>query len=488
MPDDLLYANGIDAATGRPLLPVVAAGTVAKVARGETLTDAELAELDYKRRQAAGGEDTRPTVSSRGSSRTTWARPVGASSRRPRMRPRCRRSAKRWRRCWRCVRHRRATATGSTTASWPSFPATPRTAGWAARAASRGRWTRQDTVLPADPGQPREDPLSLPVSARRAVRGGPPLVRRPDALDRYASYAQTVVAAETGQLAGQSWSLPRKAAFFGVRNDGDTATGLSAEYLVKPLAAVPGRGPAVVAGRRPAWTSRPTRPAWPACSAATTRRRCSSPPATASVSPRATSCSAATRARCSAGTGPARTAGTSAIPETFYFSADDVADDARLLGLIAFHFACYGAGTPRLDEFAHRAGLAAQAQIAPCDFLAGLPQRLLGHPQRRRAGGHRPRGSRLGLLLHLGRHQQPAHRVQEHAEMPGRRAARRLRHGILQRTLRRDLHGAQREIEDIKFGAEPDERELAGLWTANNDARGYIVVGDPAVRLPLAAV
>ena len=34
-----------------------------------------------------------------------------------------------------------------------------------------------------------------------------------------------------------------------------------------------------------------------------------------------------------------------AIPEEFYFSADDVGDEARLLGLIAFHFAYYGAGT-----------------------------------------------------------------------------------------------------------------------------------------------
>ena len=61
-------------------------------------------------------------------------------------------------------------------------------------------------------------------------------------------------------------------------------------------------------------------------------------------------------------------------------AGDDVASDARLLGLLAFHFACYGAGTPRMDDFAHRS-LQEPVAIAPHAFVASLPRRLLGHPQ-----------------------------------------------------------------------------------------------------------
>lgn len=38
-------------------------------------------------------------------------------------------------------------------------------------------------------------------------------------------------------------------------------------------------------------------------------------------------------------------------------------------------------------------------------------------------------------------------------------------------------------LEDAKWDKQVDNKELAGLWTAHNDARSFIVVGDPAVRL-----
>jgi hypothetical protein len=300
-----------------------------------------------------------------------------------------------------------------------------------------------------------------------------------ETLEEYAQYAHNVVKAETTNLA-----LPCRARFFGVRNQDDRPTELSADHLVAPLAEL-------VAKDKPDWDI-----TLPNLAEAATKARLSQllggeeTPAllfTASHGvgfpkddPRQLPHQGALV--CQEWPGPEYR---QPIPEEHYFSADDITDDARLFGLIAFHFACYGAGTPKVDEFGHRKQN--WPDIAPHAFVARLPQRLLSHPKGGALAviGHIERAWGYSFMWQLAGRQLGAFKSTIKRLMEGHPVGSALeffnqRYAALSSELTRD-------IDYINRGQVALKQDLSFKWTANNDARGYAVIGDPAVRLMVSS-
>lgn len=291
--------------------------------------------------------------------------------------------------------------------------------------------------------------------------------------EEYARYAETVVAAERGALAAD-----RRVSFFGVSNPDDPATESSLRSLVQPLAAhVSGRGD---------WPVETLFGPQATKAALAERLGGTRPPAflfTASHGlgfqpdhPRQHECQGALLCQ----DWPGRNQWRGPISPDHYLSADDIPDAASPAGLVAFHFACYSAGTPARDSFVIDGE---PRRLATESFVARLPQRLLGHP----------RGGALAVVGHVDRAWSYSF------EWPQAREHLQVFVSALERLLDGYPIGAATEYfnqhyaelftdltearEEARWGAQPDPLSLSELWTAAHDARSYIVLGDPAVRL-----
>jgi hypothetical protein len=174
-----------------------------------------------------------------------------------------------------------------------------------------------------------------------------------------------------------------------------------------------------------------------------------------------------------------------------YFSAADLASGANLAGLIAFHFACYSAGTPRLNDYRIAGQTPTQSRIAQKDFVARLPQRLLlngavaviGHIER--AWGCSISYSRR---TRKGNNHLATYRAAIKRLMDGHPAGSALewfdqKYGEISTALTQAM-----EERKFKMPHAPDIYQVMSLWLANNDARNYVIIGDPAARMPVADV
>lgn len=169
------------------------------------------------------------------------------------------------------------------------------------------------------------------------------------------------------------------------------------------------------------------------------------------------------------------------VPTTMYVRGQDISADLDLSGLVVFSYACYSAGTPQIEDFAQFYNRIPQ-QIAPAPFLSRLPQRLLaqgalafvGHVERTWSYSYGWPGmgywtatfeDSLQLML-VGK--------------PIGYATQTFKQTFLDLLAElRNKGGFLEKFEKL----QPKQKDVVRLWTAANDARAFIICGDPAARL-----
>jgi len=481
MTEDLLYFNGVNGATGEYLLPPLPPKQISKIARGEQFDQLELIELQQRwnrsRDQPMGlveGKDPKNLAEAgwgvifayeyKNSNYTAEDLKNALSEL---LEHRCKQASKDKEHYYREFIGSKAYRTGE----------------------SKQKFLERHRVGPG-PANPEKmpyyllivgDPESIPYRFQYQLDVQYAVGRIYfDTLEEYAQYAHSIVEAETGQLA-----LPRNISLFGVHNSDDRATQLSADHLIKPLSES-------LSQDKPDWSVQTI------LREEATKSRLSQliggadTPAVLFTASHGVSFPKDHPRQfphqgaliCQDWPGPIQWKG-ELDADNHYFCADDVSDDAKLLGLIAFHFACYGAGTPQTDDFFRQTGIERQ-DIAPHAFVAKLPQKLLSHPK----------GGALAVIGHVERAWG--------CSFMWKRAGEQLE--VFQSTLKRLMEGhpigsaieffneryaelssdLSSELGEIKHSTPANDWDLANIWTANNDARNYAIVGDPAVRLMVA--
>lgn len=171
------------------------------------------------------------------------------------------------------------------------------------------------------------------------------------------------------------------------------------------------------------------------------------------------------------------------LSEDSYFAAHHLSSTADVAGMMLFAFACYSAGAPLPAEYPAPDGVI-PATAAARPFVSGLPMALLGHP----------RGGALAVIGHVERAWGYSYGVDD----PRKRTHTAVFHSAIARLLLGhpvghameyfNEHYAERAtaLSELVFhilnGRKYDPRVLGELWCESADARGYVVLGDPAVR------
>jgi hypothetical protein len=310
-----------------------------------------------------------------------------------------------------------------------------------------------------------------------------------DTPDGYAQYVQSVIDYETGATVPNR----REVAFWAPRHINDGPTRLSADFLVKPLAQGDTDRPSVIQ-RLSDRAGKPfgTRYLAPANSMKADLLSLLRPAAGASGPAflftashgmgwplnHANQATATGALLCQdfpgAGFGP--------IQPSQYCAAADIPNDAHVHGLVSFHFACFGGGTPKNDLFMHKPGTQ-PPQIAPSAFISPLPKALLSHRN----------GGALAVIGHVERAWMSSiATVGAGVQLiPFENVLGYILLGLPVGYALKDFNERYAAlstalaalIEKRDFGDTVPDSDLATRWTDRNDAQSYTLLGDPGVRV-----
>lgn len=171
-------------------------------------------------------------------------------------------------------------------------------------------------------------------------------------------------------------------------------------------------------------------------------------------------------------------------PEHYFAARDlrDLRENAQLQGLITFHFACFGGGTPKNNRFIkyeQALGLNTETTLTEEPFFAALPKALLS-------------GGALASIVHVERawafsftYPNIGVQLTPFANLIWCiLSGQSIGHGMKLFNEKYINLSAQltSKLEDFLNNPVSDQ-ELAQNWLERNDAESYIVFGDPAVRL-----
>lgn len=197
------------------------------------------------------------------------------------------------------------------------------------------------------------------------------------------------------------------------------------------------------------------------------------------------------------------------LPDEFFITGDQLRrEPGDASGLIAFCFSCYTGGCPSLDAYTHHREGRTRI-LAPKPFVGGLPRALLGglsggsalaviaHVDRAWSLSFLPPGTRQQAPILTADFQSTLQRLCTGAPVGLAMEYFNLRYAELSTLLSARIDEWVQEQKqpatpstngndgnDGNHGGATLPGDLVSLWTAHNDARDYVVLGDPAVRLP----